>query len=114
MGLDPRTPGSRPEPKADGQPLSHPGVPLIIVLICISLSAGEVDSLIQQMFECPLSAKPCTGTKSPVANKTDAILGHLVGSVVEHLSAFGSGRDPGVLGLSPTSGSLQGACLCLS
>ena len=26
-GFDPRTPGSRPEPKADAQPLSHPGVP---------------------------------------------------------------------------------------
>ena len=28
-GLDPRTPGSCPEPKADAQPLSHPGVPII-------------------------------------------------------------------------------------
>ena len=27
-GLDPRTPGSRPEPKADTQSLSHPGVPI--------------------------------------------------------------------------------------
>ena len=27
VGLDPRTPGSRPEPKADAQLLSHPGVP---------------------------------------------------------------------------------------
>ena len=27
MELDPRTPGSQPEPKADGQPLSHPGAP---------------------------------------------------------------------------------------
>ena len=26
VGLDPRTPGSRPERKADAQPLSHPGV----------------------------------------------------------------------------------------
>ena len=26
-GLDPRTPGSHPEPKADARPLSHPGVP---------------------------------------------------------------------------------------
>ena len=26
-GLDPRIPGSRPELKADAQPLSHPGVP---------------------------------------------------------------------------------------
>ena len=25
--LDPRTPGSHAEPKADAQPLSHPGVP---------------------------------------------------------------------------------------
>ena len=28
-------------------------------------------------------------------------------------SAFGSGHDPGVLGSSPASGSLQGACFCL-
>ena len=27
VGLDPRTPRSRPEPKADAQPLRHPGVP---------------------------------------------------------------------------------------
>ena len=27
VGLDPRTLGSRPEPKADAQPLSHPGAP---------------------------------------------------------------------------------------
>ena len=26
-GPNPRTPGSHPEPKADVQPLSHPGVP---------------------------------------------------------------------------------------
>ena len=26
-GLHPRTPGSRPEPKADAHPLSHPGAP---------------------------------------------------------------------------------------
>ena len=26
VGLDPRTAGSRPEPKADAQPLSYPGI----------------------------------------------------------------------------------------
>ena len=26
VGLDPRNPGSRPEPKADAQPLSSPGL----------------------------------------------------------------------------------------
>ena len=29
-GLDPRTLGSCPEPKADTQPLSHPGAPEVI------------------------------------------------------------------------------------
>ena len=29
VGLNPETPGSRPGPKADAQPLSHPGVPKI-------------------------------------------------------------------------------------
>ena len=28
VGLDPGTPGSQPEPMADGQPLSHPGFPI--------------------------------------------------------------------------------------
>ena len=27
VGVSPRTIGSRPEPKADTQPLSHPGIP---------------------------------------------------------------------------------------
>ena len=29
VGLDPRILGSRPEPKADAQSLSHPGIPKI-------------------------------------------------------------------------------------
>ena len=31
-GLDPRTLGSYPEPKADAQPLSHPGIPIFLFL----------------------------------------------------------------------------------
>ena len=31
VGLDPRTPGSRPESKADAQPLSHSGIPVSIL-----------------------------------------------------------------------------------
>ena len=34
-GLDPGTPGSRPGPKADAQPLSHPGVPVIINVVIL-------------------------------------------------------------------------------
>ena len=33
VGLDPRTLGSRPEPKAYAQPLSHPGIPGARILI---------------------------------------------------------------------------------
>ena len=33
-GLDPRIPGSRPEPKADAQPLSPPGAPRALLLRC--------------------------------------------------------------------------------
>ena len=32
MGLNPRTPGSHPEPKADTQLLSHSGAPIIHIL----------------------------------------------------------------------------------
>ena len=34
VGLDPRTLGSRPESKADAQPLSHPGA-LVEVVKCL-------------------------------------------------------------------------------
>ena len=30
--LNPRTPGSGPEPKADAQPLSHPGAPRVSII----------------------------------------------------------------------------------
>ena len=32
VGLDPRTPGSCPKLKAEAQPLSHPGVPMILIV----------------------------------------------------------------------------------
>ena len=35
VGLNPRTPGSQPEQKADAQPLSHSGIPEWIFLILI-------------------------------------------------------------------------------
>ena len=38
VGLDPGTPGSRPGPKADAQPLSHPGVPGGYLLINLGSS----------------------------------------------------------------------------
>ena len=37
-GLDPRTPGSCPEQKADAQPLNHPGVPDLVYLCVLLIS----------------------------------------------------------------------------
>ena len=45
-GLDSRTPGLRPEPKADAQPLSHPGAPGVFfgrLLNTGSASEGKAD-----------------------------------------------------------------------
>ena len=41
VGLDPRTPGSRPELKADVQPLSHSGAPLSVVIFLRNVPAKE-------------------------------------------------------------------------
>ena len=43
-GLHPRTLGSQPEPKADAQPLSHPGAPIMynIYLSFILLSGADL------------------------------------------------------------------------
>ena len=40
-GLDPRTPGSRRESKTDTQPLSHPGIPNVIILNWFNASSQE-------------------------------------------------------------------------
>ena len=39
-GLNPRTPGSRPEPWADAEPLSHPGIPWLFPLSCYVFLLG--------------------------------------------------------------------------
>ena len=44
VGLDPRTPGSRPELKADTQPLSNPGAPLLEIMLDFCLVHLEAQS----------------------------------------------------------------------
>ena len=47
VGLDPKTPGSQPDLKADAQPLSHPGVPphtLLIEIVTGQLCSSEGDT----------------------------------------------------------------------
>ena len=44
MGIDPRTPGSQPGPKADAQPLSHPGTPETMILMMSVFSSKIMKS----------------------------------------------------------------------
>ena len=44
VGLDPRTPGSSPEPKADTQSLSHPGVVPMSLLSRLNVHNGNLDN----------------------------------------------------------------------
>ena len=51
-GLNPRTPGTLPEPKADTELLGHPGVPVSAHFRANETEAqrGEETSLIQHIF----------------------------------------------------------------
>ena len=63
MGLDPRTLGSRPEPKADAQPLSHPGASLCVFVksfyvfqwACLLASSPVCFPELLVCFDCYLS-----------------------------------------------------------
>ena len=52
VGLDPRTSGSCPEPKADAQPLSHSGIPIAHLLISPSPNRVEMGYKIPCIFYC--------------------------------------------------------------
>ena len=38
MGFDPRSPGSRPRPKAGAKPLRHPGIPINLFFIGVQFA----------------------------------------------------------------------------
>ena len=66
VGLDPRTLGSCPGPKAGAKLLSHPGFPLNEFSKCVHLCSHRVDqdrilSWPQRILFCPLpdSTSPC-------------------------------------------------------
>ena len=54
MILDPGTPGPRPGPKAGIKPLSHPGIPNIVVLVFFLLSTIIFKSLEFLLFNMPI------------------------------------------------------------
>ena len=60
--LDPRTPGSHPEPKAEAQPLSHQGAPEHRILIhCTLLASSMLSSLRTGTFKSWISEGFCIG-----------------------------------------------------
>ena len=48
VGPNPRTPGSRPEPKAGAQPLSHPGISHMDIILLIDHGKCGLDFWCQE------------------------------------------------------------------
>ena len=122
VGLNPRIPGSCPGLKAGTKPLSHPGIPLLPFLWwnwvwCLRALHFASFSLSSALFSLLLwvwlwgRLFYSWATLLIVNYMCPGIPGWLSGLV----PAFSPGRDPGVPGLNPTSGSLHGTCfsLCL-
>ena len=60
VGLDPRSPGSHPGPKADAQPLNHPGVPWLVNFfnkISLVITEIKLNLWIQFVEHCHLALK---------------------------------------------------------
>ena len=56
VGLDPRSPGSRPGPKAGAKPLRHPGIPSLLAskgcLHSLSVAPSTFKSARVKLFSC--------------------------------------------------------------
>ena len=50
VGHDPGTLGSRPEPKADAELLSHPEISLLSILLCMYLEVEFLEHTVNHMF----------------------------------------------------------------
>ena len=91
-GLDPGTPGSRPGPKAGAKPLSHPGIPFILIYMPLNiLGRGS---------KVPQGSKPDLGlVLSLGVLRPDQLMGP-PGQMVEREGAL-TGREVGRAGESP-------------
>ena len=75
MGLDPRSPGSRPGPKAGAKLLNHPGVPISGNLYlcpghprwCSGLAPPAAQGVILESWDRVPCQAPCMGPASPSA-----------------------------------------------
>ena len=59
VGLDPRTPGSRPELKADTQPLSHLGAPPVSLFMKTHCFRGTPE--LSCLHICPVMGRVVVG-----------------------------------------------------
>ena len=91
MQTDPRTPGLQPEPKADIQPLSHPGAPFFLIsmfsptsLASVSIISFCIKSILAIFAATALNLCPNVDNSVNYLVKLHC-LGQLGGSVVEHL-----------------------------
>ena len=81
MGLDPRTPGSRTEPKADAQPLSHPGAPKPVTLDDTVSLPGPSSSHVL----CPPTPRSqCFQLPSSLVSRQGPLVPYRLSSLAQH------------------------------
>ena len=68
MELDPRTVGSHPEPKAEAQPLSHPGVPKLCYFKSYTHKVEDFKNRIQPVTLLGGASRKESQGKSPRQN----------------------------------------------
>ena len=70
VGFDPRSPGSRPGPKAGAKPLRHPGIPhyphFIDEVIRLTLPSSQMAFRLLLVLHCLLYAKSISCTNNGV------------------------------------------------
>ena len=93
VGLDPGTPGSRTEPKADAQPLSHPGAPKPVTLDDTVSLPGPSSSHVL----CPPTPRSqCFQLPSSLVSRQGPLVPYRLSSLAQHPPSEPPGTPPEV------------------
>ena len=90
MELDPRTPGSCPEPKADTEPLSYPGAPTNKIF--------GISFKIQDLTTTILRSKPCV-LENPAYHKHKSDKEHMNASMAQDLKLSPGTAQPEIINI---------------
>ena len=86
VGLNPGTPGSRPEPKVDTQPLSHPCIPTLVLLLRLFFSCSLLAVIQAYTFALLALTIPLPDTHMAISHYSKCLLWSLNLNCTPHSS----------------------------